>query len=132
GTTSEDLHIEGAQLRTLADGTRVFSPAGLLALPANSGDHHVNKFTQVPEIDLKLSAPITSHLTLSSGFSMLYWSRLLRPAQQIDRNLDVTTIPNSPLGAGAVPVAALGEPRVPFKQSDLLILGVSFGVEVKW
>src|SRR5262249_38780687 len=114
------------------NGTQIFSPAGLLALPSNSGDHHVNKFAQVPELDVKLSAPVTSHITLSSGFSMLYWSRLLRPAQQIDRNLDVTQIPNFPRGAGATPVAALGEPRVPFKQSDILLLGVSFGIEINW
>src|SRR5262249_6584952 len=34
GATSEDLHIEGAQLRTLTNGTQIFSPAGLLALPS--------------------------------------------------------------------------------------------------
>src|SRR5262249_36872250 len=76
GATVEELDISGSQLRTLANGTQVFSPAGVLALPSNIGNHRQSRFSQVPEFDLKVSVPLGCHLTLSTGFSMLYWSRL--------------------------------------------------------
>jgi hypothetical protein len=131
GVNSEDLDIGGGQLRTLPDGTRIASAGGLLALPSNSGGFHNNKFAQVPELDFKFSVPILSHVTLSTGFSTLYWSRIIRPEQQIERGLDITQIPNFPPAAGAA-VTGLGQPGVPFKQSDLWELGISFGVEVNW
>lgn len=131
GTTSEDLTIAGSQLRTFADGTTVRSLGGLLALPSNIGKHHEDKFAQVPEGDLKLAWPITSRVTFSTGISALYWSRILRPAQQVVRDLDITQIPNLPAAATATPTG-LGSPGVPFKQSDLWILGLSLGAEVNW
>jgi hypothetical protein len=131
GATSEDLTIAGGQVRTLPGGVQIVSPAGLLALASNSGHFHHDKFTQVPEADVKGSIPLSSHLTLTTGFTCLYWSRLLRPAQQIDRALDITQIPNFPPGASATPTG-LNQPGVPFRQSDLWVLGVTFGLEVTW
>jgi hypothetical protein len=131
GVTSEDLQISGAQVRTLANGTQVVSPAGFLALPSNIGSHHVNRFSQVPEIDLKFTYQLTPWLTVSTGFTTLYWSRILRPSLQIDRTIDITQIPNFPFAAGAVPTG-LNHPSVPFHQSDLWLIGANFGAEVTW
>src|SRR5262249_51855401 len=58
GTTAEDLEIAGGQLRTLPNGTRIASPAGLLALASNSGSFHSNRFALVPELNIKFSAPL--------------------------------------------------------------------------
>jgi Putative beta barrel porin-7 (BBP7) len=88
GVTSEDLEIVGGQFRTFANGTTQSYTGGLLALPSNIGDHHRDKFAQVPELDVKVSYPVMSHLTLSTGFSALYWSRIARAGQQIDREID--------------------------------------------
>jgi hypothetical protein len=131
GSTQENLEVGGSQLRTLPNGTKVFSPAGLLALPSNIGNYNNSKFAQVPELSVKLSTPVTSNLTLSGGFSALYWSRLLRPGHQVERDLDITQIPNFPPGATATPTG-LGQPSVPFKQSDLWLLGISVGAEIRW
>jgi hypothetical protein len=131
GATSEDLTIAGGQARTFANGVTVVSPAGVLALPSNIGDHHINKFAQVPELDIKITFPVVSHVTLTTDLSLLYWSRILRPGQQIDRALDITQIPNFPGAVGAVPTG-LGQPSVPFRQADLMVLSASFGLEVSW
>jgi hypothetical protein len=131
GASNEQLNINGGQLRTFANGTQAFSPAGVLALPTNIGNHSVNKFSQVPELDLKLSMPVLRHITLYSGFQMLSWTRLIRPALQIQRDIDVTQIPNFPFTNGAMP-SGLAQPGVPFRQSDLLLLSVTFGMEVNW
>ena len=39
------------------------------------GDHSITKFAQVPEFDLKASSRLTNWLTVSAGFSTLYWNR---------------------------------------------------------
>jgi hypothetical protein len=131
GATAEDLDIAGSQLRTLANSAKITSPAGVLALPSNIGNHHINKLAQVPEADVKLSVPLMSCLTLSTGFSVLYWNRVLRPALQVDRAIDISQIPNFPPAAAAVPTG-LNQPGVPFHQSDLLLFGFSIGLEFNW
>jgi hypothetical protein len=131
GNTSEDIAISGSQIRTFANSTTSVSSGGVLALPSNIGDHHVNRFSQVPELDLKLAYPVGSRLRLLVGFSALFWNNLAFPASQIDRGIDITQIPNNPLAAGATPTG-LARPAVPFKQSDLWMLGINFGLEYKW
>jgi hypothetical protein len=131
GTTSEDLNIAGGQVRTFPGGATATSSGGLLALPSNMGRFHRNQFAQVPELDFNVAFPCINHVTFSTGFSALYWSRLLRPGQQIDRAIDITQIPNFPPAAGAAP-AGLASPGVPFRQGDLWLLGINLGMEVYW
>src|SRR5205807_1838370 len=131
GNNSEDVAVSGSQLRFFANGTTAASSGGLLALPSNIGSHHLNKFAQVPEAELKLIYPVGNHLRLSLGFSALYWNNLVRASNQIDRAIDITQIPNNPLAAGAIPTG-LARPSVPFTQSDLWLLGINFGVECRW
>src|SRR5262249_29953378 len=131
GETSEDLNVAGAQVRTFANGTTATSVGGLLALPSNIGHHPHSQFAQVPELDFSLAYPIINHVTISAGFSALYWSRILRPGQQVDRAIDITQIPNFPGAAGAVPTG-LASPSVPFQQSDLWLLGIRIGLEAVW
>jgi hypothetical protein len=131
GATDEVISIQGNQLRTLPGGTQIPSSAGLFALPSNIGSHHTVRYSEVPEGDLKFNAPLLDHLTLSLGFTVLYWSKLANPSAQINRNLDISQIPNFPPGAGATPTG-LGLPNVPFAQSDLWLLGITLGLELNW
>jgi hypothetical protein len=131
GASCEDLSISGSQLRTFANGSTASYTGGLLALPSNIGQFSRDKFAQVPEVDIKMSYEIMKHLSLTSEFSAMYWNRIARAAQQIDREIDITQIPNFPLAAGATPTG-LARPGVFFPQSDLWAVGISFGVEVKW
>jgi hypothetical protein len=128
GETVEDLEIAGAQVRQRPHSRPIASPGGLLALPSNMGSFRDNKFAQVPELDLKLLVPLTSHWTFSTGFSTLYWSRVLRPGEQVDRALDITQIHNFPPATLATP-SGLNQPGVPFRQSDLWVLGIHVGLE---
>src|SRR5262245_4735888 len=131
GVTSENLEIAGNQVLTAPDGTKSLFPGGLLALPSNIGHFHRSQFSQVLGLDFKMSAPLADYLTIYTDFSALYWSKLLRPAEQIDRNIDITQIPNFPPGALASPTG-LNEPAVPFRQSNMWLLGVSIGLELRW
>jgi hypothetical protein len=131
GMTSEELEIGGSQLRTLPDGTRTASSGGLLALPSNIGDHTISRFTQVPEVDFKFRCPLNCHCAFTTGVECFYWSRVIRPGEQIDRQLDITQIPNFPGAAAATPTG-LNQPGVSFHQSHLVGIGFNFGVEFVW
>jgi hypothetical protein len=131
GTTEEDLHINGFQVRTLPNGTSVTSAGDLFALASNIGRHHHSQFSQVPEIDLKFKFPVAGHCSLSVGLSALYWSHYALAGEQIDPSIDITQIPNFPPGAAARP-AGFAAPAVLFHQSDLWLIGVSAGAEFRW
>jgi hypothetical protein len=131
GVTHEELGIVGNQVRTFADGTTAVSTGGLLALPSNIGNFHRDKFAIAPELDVKILFPITNYVTLTTGFSALFWDRVARAGTQIDRTIDISQIPNFPPAATATPTG-LGHPGVNFVQSDLWVLGLTFGLEFKW
>jgi hypothetical protein len=131
GTTNETITIQGSQTRTLPGGTSVTYPGGLLALPSNIGTFERNKFTQVPVFDLNVACPVSNHLTVSLGFNALYWSRLVRPESQADRVVDITQIPNYPAAVGVMS-SGQQRPVVPFNQSNLWLVGLLVGAEVRW
>jgi hypothetical protein len=130
GSTEEDLNIVGTQTRTVGT-TATTSLGDLLALPSNIGQHHKSQFSQIPEIDVKLKFPVANHLTLTTGFSALYWTHVARASEQIDRQIDISQIPNFPPGAG-VPSTGLGVPAVLFRQTELFLVGISAGAEFRW
>jgi hypothetical protein len=130
GVTNEEVTITGSQVRTFANGQTQTYPAGVLALPSNSGHFGQNHFAQAPEAVFKLSAPLTEHLTITGGFSALYWSRIARAAEQVDRAVNVLQIPNFPVPAGTP--TPLGPSSVSIRQADLWVLGITLGAEIVW
>lgn len=131
GETQQDLDIGGHQIRTLANGTVIASNGGVLALPSNSGSYRINRFGQIPEASAKITVPVTSCFTVSIGFNALYWSRILRPGLQIDREVDITQLPNFPHSPTVTPTG-LGVPSVPFTQASLKLFGFTLGTEFTW
>ncbi len=62
-------------------------PYGMFATPANSGTTSSNKFAVVPEARIKLGYDITPSVRVTVGYDFLYWSNVVRPTDQIDRNV---------------------------------------------
>ena len=128
GTTEEDLNINGFQFKS-QNGTTTTSVGDLFALPSNIGHHHKSQFSQVPEVDVKFKFPVGAYCTLTTGLSAMYWTHYLRASEQIDRAVDISQIPNFPMGATPT---GLNLPGVAFRQSDLWLLGFSAGAEFRW
>jgi hypothetical protein len=131
GTNHEELNIQGTEVRTFANGTKTVSQGVLLALPSNIGRFSRDRFCQIPEIDFGVVVPVLNWLTLRTDFSAMYLSRIVRASDQINRAIDISQIPNFPAAASATPTG-LNLPTVPFNQSDLWVLGISIGMELKW
>ena len=92
GETHSEVDIDGSTAITTSAGRSVFS-GGILALPSNSGLHPSDQFSLLPEIGVTASYDLTSHLTASVGYTLLYWSDVARPGDQIDTNVDSAPVP---------------------------------------
>ncbi len=131
GDTHQSLTIQGSQ--TFPPGTPNVDtrPGGLLALDSNIGTYSRDRFSIMPELGMTLGYYLTDHVQLTMGYNVVYWSSVARPGDQIDRNLDVTRIPNFQLANPVAPVSGL-QPHVLFKDTDLWAQGLSFGLRFSW
>ena len=85
----------------------------------------------VPEVGVNVGYNFTPWLRGFLGYNFLYWSNVVRPGEQIDREINVRQIPgpNFPTGGSNTTVA---RPTVPFKSTDFWAHGVNLGLELKY
>ena len=83
----------------------------------------------MPEVGVTLGFDVTDWWRLTAGYTFLYWSNVARPADQIDRVIDVTNIPNFPTGARPT---GLARPAPTLRDDGFWAQGVSFGMEFRW
>jgi hypothetical protein len=123
GNTEQRVTINGSTVVTNVTGPpqTTVTDGGLLAQPTNSGSFIRDKFTVVPEIGVNLAYHLSQCIDVSLGYSFIYWSEVLRPADQIDRVINDTQI-----GGGTL----IGQPRPRFlfQGTDFWVQGVNLGV----
>jgi Putative beta barrel porin-7 (BBP7) len=129
GTNDEEINITGNQVRTTPAGITTVSNGGLLALPSNIGIFKKDQFTIIPEVDLNWSIPLYHNLSLNLGYDFIYFNRMVRAADQIDRDINPFLIPNF---GTSFTVNPLGRPKVPFFQSAYYTHGFNVGFEFVW
>lgn len=89
---------------------------GLLAQNTNIGVHSQDDFAVSPEVNFNLGYKATEHLELTIGYSMIYWSRVVRPGDHIDLVVD-TTAP------------FVNRPAFKFDTTDFWVMGLNFGCQ---
>ena len=97
---------------------------GLLALASNSGNYERDRFVAIPEFGMNLRYQLTRSCKVSVGYTFLYLSRIARPGNNIDRQIDTDQLP-PPIGPGAFP-------EFTFKESDAWLQGVNVGLECRF
>lgn len=101
-------------------------PGGYFALPTNSGEHSRNSFAVLPEIAFNIGYRLTRDATVYLGYSLLYASNVVRPGDQINRNINPTqtvSYGNDP----PVQPAGPAQPTFRFNSSDFWAQSVSIG-----
>ncbi len=100
---------------------------GLLAQTSNIGLHQRNVFGMVPELEARLSKQLTQHISVSAGYNFIYWSRVVRPGDQIDLDVNPELLP-PPVD----PITGPLRPAFAFRDSDYWAQGISLGLNVVW
>jgi hypothetical protein len=85
GPSQEVLNVGGAF--QAVNFTASSGAQGIFAQPSNSGTHTSTVFAVVPEVEIKLGYDLTPGVRLTVGYDFIYYSSVVRPGQQIDRNL---------------------------------------------
>jgi hypothetical protein len=110
GVTLADTRLAGST--TSALGT---SASGLLVTATNAGRYEHAFFAVMPTAEGRLGYDVTDWLRFSVGYTFLYWSRVERAGDQIDRT-----------------IAGPGRPGYPHRTTDYWLQGVSLGAEVRY
>jgi hypothetical protein len=140
GDTHQIIDVIGGQIVTQPAGVMgganpvLFFPGGLLALPSNIGRFTTDRLSVVPELTVNVGYNFTDRLRVFAGYNFLYWSNVVRPADQIDLVLDPAQIPNFPNPFTGQPFPSSGgrRPLVPFRQTDYWAQGLTFGIELRY
>lgn len=102
-------------------------PIGVFAQPSNSGRFVKNSFGVAPEAQLNFGYDVTSWLHVSAGYDFLYWSSVVRPGDQINRQLPKGQVYQQ---AGSSVSATLPTPY--FNKGDFFAHGLNFAMQVRY
>ncbi len=125
GDSQQSVNIGGFTQITTPAGAISTQPGGLLALPSNSGHFFGDHFAVVPEGSLKVGYQATDHLSVTFGYTSLYWSNVARPGDQIDRSIDPAALPTS-----RAPGVKSNRPAFSLQDTDFWAQGLTFGLEL--
>lgn len=132
------LAIGGTQQQLVVDGvSRVQPPGmapsfingGLLATSSNMGRYEGSAFSFVPEFGVNLGWELTPRMRLKVGYTLLYWTNVVRPGPQVDRVVNPALVPASQsFGTSSSPQ----RPYASFSRSDFWAEGLNLGLEFRF
>jgi hypothetical protein len=132
GTNDESVNIQGNT--SVTNGAFGFpsgtTPGGVFAQPSNIGSHRQDEFAVVPQADVEIAVRLNSHLRLLAGYEFLYVSDVLRPTDQVNRNINPTQ--NAIFGGTGGVVAGSSNPVAAVHSTDFWAHGVHIGAEFRW
>jgi len=128
GTMRETVFIRGSTVVVDAVGGTDTRGGGLLAQPTNGGQHVQDEFAFMEDIGIKLAYYPAERLKLSIGYSLMYWSSIVRPGEHIDLNVDGRLPP----GPGIVLDPPAVSPAFSFDTTGFYVHGLNLGVEYRF
>lgn len=97
------------------------SPGGLLAQGTNSGIRSRNRLAFIPEINVNLGYRVNDQLSLTMGYSFLYFSDVAVAGGQIDQTVNLSQNPG--------PIVGPVRPAPLFNTTDYWVQGLSLGLD---
>jgi Putative beta barrel porin-7 (BBP7) len=120
GGVSQRVVINGSTVVTAPGEDPVVNQGGILALASNIGTYNRTRFGAMPEFGLNLRYQWNCLWTISAGYTLIGLTNVVRPGDQIDTQLDPAQFPPGQPGTF---------PEFAFKDSDLWVQGLNFGIE---
>ena len=125
GDTCSRVAINGSTTTTLPGGQPVTSAGGILALPTNIGNYTQHSLSVMPEFGVTLGYDLTCRLRATFGYTFLYWSKVVRPGDQIDTEINASQFPPGTLAGAPHPAFA-------FQPTDFWAQGLNFGLNYQF
>jgi hypothetical protein len=119
GNTQSQVSINGATTTAIAPAAPVTTVGGLLAQSSNIGTFEQDDFAVIPELTATVGFDITDRWRAVAGYTFVYWSRVARAGDQIDRDLNLPLVP----GPNTL------RPQFAFEMTDFWAQGVNVGLE---
>jgi Putative beta barrel porin-7 (BBP7) len=129
GVNCEKVKIDGSSGSVGPGGARVAGVGGLFAQPSNIGEFNNNRFSILPEVGVTLGYQVTNNLRVFGGYNLLYWTDVVRAAEQIDRTVTSTQIVDPVTG---IRTAVGGRPSFTRNETDYFSRGWTAGLEWRW
>jgi hypothetical protein len=125
GNMAQRVTIQGENAVT-SDDVTVSHQGGVFAQTySNIGDHERNVACWAPEAGVKLSYAMTQKLSMSVGYTFLYWTRMVLAGDQIDRNVNASQMSGGTLVGPAVP-------EFRFKDTDFWVQTIDIGLSYNY
>ncbi len=129
GATHQVGIVDGTTTLNLA-GVSNTAPGGLLAQTSNIGNQSSTVFSVLPEVTANWGFQITPRIRMLAGYTFLYWNRIQRAGDQIDRQIDLASqVPTSPT---FTPGTSGPRPSYPSNRTEFWAQGINLGVELKY
>ncbi len=126
GVTHQVRNLQGSPLLAATAPSPLLLPGPLFALPSNFGTESANRVTLVPEVGLKARLALTSCCSLSLGYRLIYWNKVLCPGDQMDPHVNITQLPfHGPLSGPPAPSSQ-------FVHTDFFAQGIEAGVQFRF
>ena len=93
GVTEEKVQIQGSTSLITPGAATQTTAGGILAQPSNIGTYTRSIFGVIPEAGFTLGVEPINHVRLTAGYSFLFWNRVVRPGNQVDRNINPGQVP---------------------------------------
>jgi hypothetical protein len=126
GASEEVLTVNGGYTDSGAAFANNHGPYGIFAMPANEGSFSRTNFAVVPEVQAKIGYNITPSVAVAIGYDFLYDSNVIRPGDQINRN-----IPKGQTFQQDGTAASLTSPARLFRTTDFFAQGITIGLVVR-
>jgi hypothetical protein len=118
GNMNQQVSIVGNHVSPSDTGS-----GGLLAL-GNQGNYERDKFAFIPEANVKLEYSMRNNMSLSIGYSFLYFDNVALAGAQVDRIIN--PISPTPIGQSGPPWPA--RPAFSFNDSGMWVQGLDLGL----
>ncbi len=104
-----------------------YTGGGLLAQRTNIGTYSRDAFSLVPELGITLGYQLNCHWKATAGYTLLFWTNVVRPGDQIDTSVNPGLLPDE-----QSPITGALRPSFAFRDSTLWAQGLNLGLECSW
>jgi hypothetical protein len=126
GVTHQTRNIDGSPLLSASVVSPLLVPGPIQVLPSNINHETADRVTLVPEIGIKTQVALTSWCSLSLGYSLLYWNKVLCPGDQMSPLVNITQLPFHG------PVSGSLDPKPQFEHTDYFAQGMNVAIQFRY